>query len=49
MSATVRTATVRNWDYYNAFVIQPMLVEGLDVVGDEVPGGAHSATWPVAG
>lgn len=25
------------WDYYNAFVIQPMLVEVLDVVGDESP------------
>jgi hypothetical protein len=24
-----------HWDYYNAFVIQPMLVEALDVVGDE--------------
>ncbi len=23
------------WDYYNAFVIHPMLVEALDVVGDE--------------
>jgi hypothetical protein len=23
------------WDYYNAFVIQPMLLENLDVVGDE--------------
>jgi hypothetical protein len=26
-----------HWDYYNAFVIQPMLVEALDVVGDETP------------
>lgn len=26
-----------HWDYYNAFVIQPMLVETLDVVGDERP------------
>jgi hypothetical protein len=26
-----------HWDYYNAFVIQPMLVEALDVVGDEAP------------
>ncbi len=24
-----------HWDYYNAFVIQPMLVEALDVVGGE--------------
>src|SRR6185312_6997165 len=24
-----------HWDYYNAFVIHPMLVEILDVVGDE--------------
>ncbi len=24
-----------HWDYYNAFVIQPMLVEALDGVGDE--------------
>lgn len=24
-----------HWDYYNAFVIQPMLVENLDVVGSE--------------
>jgi hypothetical protein len=26
-----------HWDYYNAFVIQPMLVEALDLVGDEAP------------
>lgn len=26
-----------HWDYYNAFVIQPMLVEALDVVGEETP------------
>jgi hypothetical protein len=26
-----------HWDYYNSFVIQPMLVEALDVVGDEAP------------
>ena len=26
-----------HFDYYNAFVIQPMLVEALDVVGDEAP------------
>lgn len=26
-----------HWDYYNAFVIQPMLVEALDVVGEENP------------
>ena len=26
-----------HWDYYNAFVIHPMLVETLDVVGDETP------------
>jgi len=26
-----------HWDYYNAFVIQPMLVEILEVVGDESP------------
>lgn len=26
-----------HWDYYNAFVIQPMLLENLDVVGDEAP------------
>lgn len=24
-----------HWDYYNAFVIQPMLLEALDVVGEE--------------
>lgn len=24
-----------HWDYYNAFVIQPMLLEALDAVGDE--------------
>jgi spermidine synthase len=24
-----------HWDYYNSFVIQPMLLESLDVVGDE--------------
>ncbi len=26
-----------HWDYYNSFVIQPMFVEALDVVGDETP------------
>jgi hypothetical protein len=26
-----------HWDYYNAFVIQPMLVEALDVIGEETP------------
>jgi hypothetical protein len=26
-----------HWDYYNSFVIQPMLVEVLDVVGGETP------------
>ena len=26
-----------HWDYYNAFVIQPMLYEALEVVGDETP------------
>lgn len=26
-----------HWDYYNSYVIQPMLVEALDVVGDEAP------------
>ena len=26
-----------HWDYYNSFVIQPMLVEALEVVGDESP------------
>ncbi len=26
-----------HWDYYNAFVIQPMLVEALDVIGEESP------------
>ena len=26
-----------HWDYYNSFVIQPMLVEALDVVGPEAP------------
>lgn len=26
-----------HWDYYNSFVIQPMLLETLDVVGDETP------------
>lgn len=26
-----------HWDYYNSFVIQPMLVEALDVIGDESP------------
>jgi hypothetical protein len=24
-----------HWDYYNSFVIQPMFVEALDVIGDE--------------
>jgi hypothetical protein len=24
-----------HWDYYNSFVIQPMLIENLDVVGEE--------------
>jgi hypothetical protein len=24
-----------HWDYYNSFVIQPMLIEALDIVGDE--------------
>jgi len=26
-----------HWDYYNAFVIQPMLIEALDIVGQETP------------
>lgn len=26
-----------HWDYYNSFVIQPMLLEALEVVGDETP------------
>jgi hypothetical protein len=26
-----------HWDYYNSFVIQPMLVEALDVVGEDTP------------
>ncbi len=26
-----------HWDYYNSFVIQPMLVEALDVIGEESP------------
>jgi hypothetical protein len=26
-----------HWDYYNSFVIQPMLVEALDFIGDEAP------------
>ena len=26
-----------HWDYYNSFVIQPMLVEALEIVGDEAP------------
>lgn len=26
-----------HWDYYNSFVIQPMLVEALEEVGDEAP------------
>lgn len=26
-----------HWDYYNSFVIQPMLVEALDAVRDEAP------------
>ncbi|HWA26527.1 MAG TPA: DUF2264 domain-containing protein [Lacunisphaera sp.] len=26
-----------HWDYYNSFVIQPMLVEALGFVGDEAP------------
>jgi hypothetical protein len=30
-----------HWDYYNAFVIQPMLLENLDVVGDE------AAEWKI--
>lgn len=28
-----------HWDYYNSFVIQPMLVEALDVVGGETAEG----------
>jgi hypothetical protein len=32
-----------HWDYYNAFVIQPMLLENLDVVGDE------AAEWKTFG
>lgn len=30
-----------HWDYYNAFVIQPMLFEALEVVGDE------AAEWKI--
>jgi len=26
-----------HWDYYNSFVIQPMLVEALDVMGEQKP------------
>ncbi len=26
-----------HWDYYNSFVIQPMLLDALEVVGDETP------------
>jgi hypothetical protein len=26
-----------HWDYYNSFVIQPMFVEALDVIGTETP------------
>ena len=26
-----------HWDYYNSFVIQPMLVEALELIGDEAP------------
>jgi hypothetical protein len=26
-----------HWDYYNSFVIQPMLIDVLDAVGEEVP------------
>lgn len=26
-----------HWDYYNAFVIQPMLYEAMEVVGEETP------------
>jgi len=32
-----------HWDYYNSFVIQPMLLENLDVVGDE------AAEWKTFG
>jgi hypothetical protein len=26
-----------HWDYYNSFVIQPMLLEAMEIVGDESP------------
>lgn len=26
-----------HWDYYNSYVIQPMFVEALDVIGEETP------------
>ena len=32
-----------HWDYYNSFVIHPMLVEALDAVGDDAPSGRHCA------
>jgi hypothetical protein len=33
-----------HWDYYNSFVIHPMLLDVLDVVGDEMPAWKELAT-----
>jgi hypothetical protein len=33
-----------HWDYYNSFVIQPMLLDVLDVCGDEMPAWKEIAT-----
>jgi hypothetical protein len=33
-----------HWDYYNSFVIHPMLLDVLDVVGDEMPAWKALAT-----
>jgi hypothetical protein len=33
------------WDYYNSFVIHPMIVEALDAVGNESPRWRISGRW----
>lgn len=33
-----------HWDYYNSYVIQPMLLDVLDVCGDEMPAWKDLAT-----
>jgi hypothetical protein len=35
---------VFHWDYYNSFVIQPMLLDVLDACGDEMPAWKEMAT-----